>query len=245
MQERLVGFSTGTLFNFLEPTKKESLDFVQDLGCNTAELNWHQFEPWPHKNIGKLINGYFQCTSLHLPSRTFYAIDIKSIAILRRAYKMFLQCESLRYAVIHPELVIDWDEFYQMFDQEFSLPLAIENMDNRKKSFKELNVLLEFFEKYPKIKLVFDVNHWIVNGHTISSISKTIKALILAKVQLAGIHLSGAGFHKPLFKTPDGKEIVRSLRALPPDIPIVIESTFRNAKEPAVELAFVRKYLKI
>lgn len=243
MPERLIGFSTGTFYNFLEPTKKKALDFIKDLGGNAAELNWHHFEPWPIKHLGKSINGCFQCTSFHLPVKTVYTTDIKSTAILRRAYRFFLQCDSFRYAVIHPDLVLDWDEFYSMFNQKFSLPLSIENMDDRKKSFKDLPSLLEFFEKYPAIGLVFDVNHWLVNGNNISSISETLETLISAGVKLAGIHLSGMGFHEPLFKTPGGVEIVKALRVLPPDVPIIIESIFEKPDEPSIEIVLVQEHL--
>lgn len=244
MKQRLIGFSTGTFSKFLDPVNTESIVFAYNLS-NTVEINWRNSNSWPRKNMGKVINSYFQSTSLHLPIDMFCANnEFESIAILRRAYKFFIQCSSFKYAVIHPNLIINWDDFYKMFNQDFSLPLAIENMPSRKESFKDLHSLLEFFKKYPKIKLVFDVNHWIVNGNSIESISETLATIASAEIQLAGIHLSGLGFHEPLFKTPDGKEIVKSLRDLPPTIPIIIESIFENAQEPVIELAFIQKHIQ-
>lgn len=246
MSKRLIGFSTGVFYKFLSPISKESFVFNQKLGCNTIEVNWHHVNSWPHKNIGKMIDGQFQHTSLHLPVDMSDGGGIfKAIAILNRAYLFYTQCHSFGYAVIHPSQITDWDEFYQMFNHNFTLPLAIENMDDRKKSFKDLSSLLEFFRKYPVIGLVFDVNHWIVNSNSISSVSKTLETLISSGIKIVGIHLSGKGFHEPLFKTPNGEEIVKSLQSLPPGVPIIIESIFENADEPAQELEFVRKYLAI
>ncbi len=245
MPKRLIGFSTGTLFKFSDPVAKESIGFVKNLGCETVEINWHHKESRPpHKNLGKLISKHFWHVSLHLPVDMSDGGGIfKTIQILNRAYKFFIQCHSFKYAVIHPDLITDWNEFYQRFNHEFSLPLAIENIDNRKNTFQDLGSLLEFFKKYPAIGLVFDVNHWIVNGNSIASIAETIEKFISSGVKLAGIHLSGAGFHEPLFKTTNAAEIVRSLRNLPPNMPIIIESIFKNANEPARELAFVKKHL--
>ena len=245
MSKRPIGFSTGTFFKFLNPVSKEAIIFVQDLDSNTVELNWHRVADRPEKNIGGKIDWSFKFVSLHLPvdmsdnGGIFTATDI-----LRRAYRLFIQCYSFGYAVIHPDLIVNWDEFYLLFNHNFSLPLAIENMDDRKKSFKDLPSLLEFFGKYPAIGLVFDVNHWMVNGNSISSISKTLQTLISSGVRLVGIHLSGAGFHEPLFKTPYAEEIVRSLHVIPHTTPIIIESIFENRDEPAQELAFVRKHLE-
>lgn len=222
----------------------EALIFAHKLGCNAIEINWHNINSWPPKNIGKMINGHFQCVSLHLPVDIHDGSGIfKTMEILNRASKFFIQCRSFEYMVIHPNLIANWDKFYPMFNHDFSIPLAIENMDDRKKSFKDLQSLVEFFKKYPKIKLVFDANHWLVNGNSISSISKTLDEIMSAKIQLAGIHLSGLGFHEPLFKTLNGEEIVKSLQSLPPNIPIIIESIFENPDEPSFELAFVREHL--
>lgn len=246
MPKKPIGFSTGTFYKFLNPIDMESPIFVRKLDCNAIEINWHHADSWPPKNIGKMLNGQFQSTSLHLPVDMSDSGGIfKTMEILNRASIFFTQCHSFRYAVIHPHLITSWDDFYLMFNHNISLPLAIENMDNRKKSFQDLPSLLEFFKKYPAIGLVFDVNHWIVNGNNINSISETIERIIWGGVKLFGIHLSGLGFHEPLFKTPGGEEIVKSLQLLPPDIPIIIESIFENRDEPAVELAFVRKYLEI
>lgn len=246
MEERLIGFSTGTFSKFLNPVAIESIIFARELGCNALEINWRNSNSWPRKNAGKIVDKFFQYTSLHLPVDIFYADNnFKSMAILRRAYKFFISCYSFKHAVIHPNLASNWNLFYEMFSQDFSLPLAIENMPNRKKSFQDLQSLLEFFKRYPKIKLVFDVNHWLVNGNSIESVSETLEMINSAHIQLAGIHLSGLGFHEPLFKTAGAERIVRSLKDLPPTIPIIIESIFENANEPAIELAFVQKYLEI
>ncbi|MFA6184066.1 MAG: hypothetical protein WC682_03110 [Parcubacteria group bacterium] len=247
MKKRPIGFSTGTFFKFLDPIVKEAVYFVQDFGCDTIEINWHRKESQPpHKNLGTLIDKQFQYVSLHLPVNMSDGSGIfKANEILNRAYRFFSQCHAFSHAVIHPNLIVDWDEFYQMFNHNLALPLAIENMDDRKKSFRDLPSLLEFFKKYPAISLVFDVNHWIINGNSVSSISKTLEALFLAGIKLVGIHLSGAGFHEPLFRTPRATEIVKSLSILPSNIPIIIESIFENTNEPAQELAFIKKYLEI
>ncbi|MDX9913333.1 MAG: hypothetical protein RBS77_02005 [Candidatus Moranbacteria bacterium] len=245
MSKRPIGFSTGTFFKFLNPVSKEAIAFVQELGPDTVELNWHHIADRPEKNIGRKIDWSFKFVSIHLP------VDMSddngifaTTGILSRAYRLFIQCYSFGYAVIHPDLITNWNNFNLLLNHNFSLPLAIENMDDRKKSFKDLPSLLEFFRKYPAIGLVFDVNHWVVNGNSISSISKTLQILISSGVRLAGIHLSGAGFHEPLFKTPHAEEIVRSLHVIPHTTPIIIESIFENRDEPAQELAFVRKHLE-
>lgn len=245
MSKRPIGFSTGTFFKFLNPVSKEAIAFVQELGSDTVEINWHQIADRPEKNIGEKIDWSFKFVSIHLP------VDMSddngifmTTGILSRVYRIFIQCYSFGYAVIHPNLITNWNNFNLLLNHNFPLPLAIENMDDRKKSFKDLPSLLEFFRKYPSIGLVFDVNHWIVNGNSASSISRTLQTLISSGVKLVGIHLSGTGFHKPLFKTLNTEEIVKSLCVIPHTIPIIIESIFESPDEPAQELAFVRKHLK-
>ncbi|KKP64799.1 MAG: hypothetical protein UR60_C0015G0024 [Candidatus Moranbacteria bacterium GW2011_GWF2_34_56] len=203
MPKRLIGFSTGTFFEFSDPLAKESINFVKNLGCETIEVNWHRIKSQPpSKNLSKIIDRYFQHVSLHLPVDMSDGGGIfKTIDILNRTYEIFIRCKSFGYAVIHPNMIAGWDKFYQMFNHNFSLPLAIENMDDRKKSFRDLHSLLEFFKKYPAIGLVFDVNHWITNGNSIASIANTIETFLSNGVKLVGIHLSGTGFHEPLFKT--------------------------------------------
>ena len=246
MEKRIIGFSTGTFFKFLDPITEELIRFVFNLNCEALEISWRYKKLWPKKNSSRIINENqtIQNTTLHLPVDIHYANDnFWSEEILRRAYRLFISYNSFNYAVIHPDLVIDWNDFYQRFNKDFSLPLAIENMGSHKSNFRDTISLLKFFEKYPAIKLIFDTNHWIASDHSITSIPQALETFITNGIQLSGIHLGGI-HREPLFKSSSSVEIIQSLRNLSPDIPIIIESIFEKPNEPAIELAFVRKYLE-
>lgn len=239
MKERLLGFSTGAFYKFA-PYPKDAVKIIEQLKCNAIEINWHSRKDFPPRNWKVLKAAKFEKVSLHLPVDCYYTEGYPTTApVLNRAYKFYLSVSNFSHVVIHPNLVSDWSDFYLEFDHNWAMPLAIENMDNRKDSFITSQSWEELFDQFPLLKFVFDVNHYLENGNSIESIPQIISSFA---ENLVGIHLSGLGFHKPLFKTADPM-VVRALRGLDPNIPIILESICQDRDEAERELSFVKKHL--
>ncbi|MHB8903535.1 MAG: hypothetical protein ACYC40_00295, partial [Patescibacteria group bacterium] len=116
----------------------------------------------------------------------------------------------------HPDLVDDWSVF-----NGIKINWAIENMDDRKNNFKNVEDLQTFFNEHQSWSLVLDVGHCNSNDKSMILANDLIKEF---KDKIREIHLSGYKiFHEPLHQTQQ-IEIIKSCREL--DVPIIIESTF-------------------
>lgn len=241
--DRYIGFSTGACYKFLDSLSDDAVRLIKDIGCTAIEINWHDSEvPLPLAIAESLKENYFEKVSLHLPCNTNYGVNDKAHAIFTAALDL-LSRYPFDYALFHPDLVTDWRVFKTGVSR-FNTPISIENMDDRKKSFKDIESLYNFFSKNPHIRLVFDVNHWIVNGNGIISIPETLQRLEKREIIIKGIHLSGTGMHMPLHKDLNGQDILGSLSGLSKGIPIILESVCENADEMRKEFDFVHKFLR-
>ena len=90
--------------------------------------------------IGDTITHY----SIHTPTRHPYQDDEESHRILQAIEKI---CSELpvKNIVIHPDNVVDWS----IFQQYTHLPFSIENMDDRKKSFRSVEDIQKILDEYP------------------------------------------------------------------------------------------------
>jgi len=186
---RLIGFSTGVLFQSVKDTvSREMLEICQDIGCNAVEINCHTYP----RDIIRLKEMYyywrifgnaFKHVSVHLPSCLKYDENSSpKLFQIQYAITQFLACSGMKYALVHPDCVPDFDIFDTWFQQ-----IAIENMDHRKKSYTTAVELQDLLAEYREIKFVFDVQHWAVNNNSIEDIPHIIDEL---SDKLVGVHLS-------------------------------------------------------
>ena len=125
-----IGFSSGCLNKTHDRLSPETFDIFRNIGCTAIELMWHLPE-----DISKLeeltkndLKG-FEYVSIHLPKSIFTDIN-KTKKLLPQIEKVHKRLD-FDSAVLHPDQISDWTFF-----QTTTLPIAIENMDTRKKTAK-------------------------------------------------------------------------------------------------------------
>lgn len=212
---RKIGFSHGDLFKVHDVYTKENIQILIDCGSNAVEINCH------HVRETELVNRIlpfiknFKYISLHMPCDTRYGNNPETRNLLARLENIYIRSNAV-LAVVHPDLVDDWNIF-----NDYKINWAIENMDARKNDFKDVNSLKKFFTENPRWSLVLDVGHCNDNDKSMALAENIISEL---RVKIKEIHLSGyLSFHNPLHKTKQ-TEIIDYCKKL--DVPIIIESTF-------------------
>ena len=207
-----IGFSHGVLHKIYNVYSEENINLLKNCGCNAIEINCHLIVD--ADKLDKILSSIqsFDPVSLHLPCDIRYKND-------KQTNDFYIKANA-DLAVVHPDLVEDWS----VFDTYVSMNWAIENMDNRKRNFREADDLREFFKKNKNWKLVLDLGHCKANDKTMVLARDLIKEF---KNRIVEIHLSGyENFHEPLFKT-EQSEIIEYCNGL--DVPIIIESTFEKS----------------
>ena len=230
------------------------IDICWSMYCSAIELNMHELPKHVNPLLGLrdediafrkhlIFAKGIQTLSTHLPCNIRYPhgndmCDEKDVMWLLQSLKIFNGItKKINYVVVHPDLVDDWGVF-----DKFVIPVAIENMDNRKMSFRTLQELREFFQKYPHFKLVFDVQHWVVNGYDVNRIPAILDEF---QDRIVGVHLSGVGsdkYHIPVCRN-NQRELVESLQDLPAHIPIVLEGVCADIDEMRQEMQYVKDIL--
>jgi len=215
--KRTIGFSQGVLFKLYNVNKEANIKLLKDCGSNAIEANCHHASDVVFLSILlEHIKAHdFEYVSLHAPVNVRYGNNIETKELLQKLEDFYSQLDA-KLIVIHPDLVDDWSVF-----EGFKMKWAIENMDDRKKSFKDLNDLEQFFSEYPKWWLVLDVGHVNSNDKTMILAEELIRAF---RDRIVEIHLSGyEKFHDPLHRTKQ-IEIIDCCKDL--FVPIIIESVF-------------------
>jgi len=212
---RQIGFSHGDLFKIHDVYTKKNIELLKACGSNAIEINCH------HARETKLLDSIlpfiknFDYVSLHVPCDIRYGNNPETRTLLSKLENFYIKTSAC-LAVIHPDLVDDWDVF-----GDYNINWAIENMDTRKKEFKNVSSLKGFFTSYPSWSLVLDVGHCNDNDKSML-LAKNI--ILEFKGRIKEIHLSGYEvFHDPLYRTKQ-IEIIDCCKLL--DVPIIIESAF-------------------
>ena len=219
-----IGFSHGVMHKIYDVYSKESIDLLKNCGCNAIEINCHLIADADRLNKILPFIQNFDRVSLHLPCDIKYKNNKQTNDLLKIIYDFYIKADA-KLAVVHPDLVEDWS----VFDKYTSMNWAIENMDDRKGSFKGADDLREFFKKRQNWKLVLDLGHCKTNDKTMALARDLIKEF---EDRIAEIHLSGyKNFHEPLFKT-EQVEIIECCNSL--NSPIIIESTFERSDDADV-----------
>lgn len=208
-----IGFSTGCLYH--THTTKQALATLCGK-CNAVELCFVKYEPVQWGWLDVVTNddlASFEHISFHAPKYA-YGDDAISRTILGRIMEFHKNIHQLDTVVFHPDEIRDFQTLAQC-----DLPVAIENMDWRKTSYKNVEDLQPIFITYPSFKFVLDLNHVFTNDRTMKLADQLHAAF---GDRLAHYHLSGfAELHDPLFQTRQIQIIASIHRG---DAPIIVES---------------------
>jgi len=232
-----IGVSTGSLFKFLNG--EQTLKFLKSLGLSAVEISILRFDG---KKDGWIVDitqkdlESFNYVSLHAPKHE-YCRNKKTLAIFN-VIENLNKIRPLDLVVFHPDLVKD----FTVFD-DVNFPIAFENMDNRKFSFKTPDEMRELIGRNEKYNMVLDINHVFVNDQSMVSAGIFYNLL---RERIKEIHLSGCDtnqkdfYHDPLFKTRNN-EIIDAVKGK--TTPIIIESVM-SPEEVEKEINYVREILK-
>jgi len=210
-----IGFSSGVSHKMIESFSEENMHMFKDCGCNALEINCHSVADADNLDIILPMIEGFDYLSVHLPCDITYKNDEETRCLLKKIENFYMK-SGARLAVVHPDIVENWNVFRNSF-----VNWAIENMDNRKSCYKDAADLKKFFEEQKTWNLVLDLGHCNNNDRTMALAGNLIN---IFRNRIKEIHLSGyKTFHDPLYRT-EQIEIIGYCNKL--NVPIIIESTF-------------------
>jgi uncharacterized protein (UPF0276 family) len=136
--------------------------------------------------------------------------------------------------VFHPDLISDFSNLLQ-----FPFPVAFENMDKNKSSFRHPEEFRRIFSISDEFKLVLDINHIYTNDSTLSIAREFYQKF---GDRITEIHLSGyRTVHDPLYITKQ----TDILEAIQKPFPQIILEGIGHPNEIMREIAYVKSFLKI
>lgn len=228
----ILGFSSGCLYKTHDRLAKETFDIFKSTGANAIEVMCASVD-----NISRLLEislsdlEGFEYVTLHAPN-----LGIVSQEDLESALENFEEAQgkfNFKHVVLHPDGIENWEVF-----SKFNIPWAIENMDQRKESGKDVADMKKVFEEL-NAKMVLDLNHCYVNDSSMELAQDFVEEF---KDRIVEIHLSGfETLHEPLFKTKQ-KEILGAI--YDKNIPIIIESGCETVDDVKKEYEYVKNHLK-
>jgi len=227
-----IGFTHGVLHKIMDVYSKEVIDVYKDFGCKIIEIScMRQGELDRVDNISQYVKDFLR-KSIHLPTDIKYQNNPETIKVLKKIEVLYKEINA-DLALVHPDTVIDWDVF-----DDYKLNWAIENMDNRKESHKDVDGLKKFFAEHTDWKMVLDLNHCFSNDKSMKLADDFISQF---KDRIEEIHLSGyVEYHEPLFQTKQ-LEILNYCKNV--DVPVIIESTFDKVEDVEKEYQYVLNQL--
>jgi hypothetical protein len=228
-----IGFSHGVLYRVLDVYSRAAIETYKECSSDAIEVCCNKTsEASRLSSIAKEIK-QFSFKSIHLPTDEKYGDNAPTIKLLNEIEKFYREIKA-DLILVHPDVVEDWTIF-----ERYQINWAIENMDCRKKNYRSLGDLANFFSRAPDWKFVLDLNHCYSNDASMNLADDLIKHL---RNNISSIHLSGyVDYHEPLFKTKQ-KTIIDCCKKL--DVPIIIESTFDSIDDVKKEYEYITEYLK-
>ncbi len=237
----IIGFASG---NFYELIEKEEVSF------SSLNINYFKAEGLasaielhcPNEDtINYLLQkedidlSFFSYISVHAPS----LLDKKKEEVKRILNKLreLKEKHKIKNFVFHIERGVDWSIFSNYLD----LPVSIENMDDKKDVGKNIEDIEKILKSHP-FNLTLDLQHCFTND---KSMKLAIDIQEVFKERITEYHISGFEeevLHYPLFKT-NQNIIIESL--LCKDIPIIIESCFKERGEETKEIRYIKERLKM
>jgi PII-like signaling protein len=229
-----IGFSTGCLHKTHDRLSPKTFDILRKIGCTAIELMWRSPEYiLKLEQLNKDDLRGFEYVSIHFPKLDFN--QIKQVKHLLSRIERVHERLSFDTVVLHPDEISNWS-----FIQTIALPIAIENMDTRKKSCKNVEDLQKVFQNI-NAKMIYDVAHVFDNDQTM----KLGKDLVSAfSERICEIHVSGYNYrelHDPIHLSQQ-TQILDAIPSL--DLPIIIESVCLNEEEVRKEFEYISNYLQ-
>jgi hypothetical protein len=228
-----IGFSHGVLYKIMDTYTKEAFDVYAAAGSEIIEICFAKdYEINKLPSIIPFVKNY-SYRSIHLPSNVRYGNNAATKELLTKVMN-FYRAISADLALVHPDIVDDWSVF-----DAFPLVWATENMDNRKRSHKNVDDIEHFFNRNSGWKLVLDLNHCYSNDTSMRLAEELIEKF---RDKIAEVHLSGyTKYHEPLYQTKQEAilQFCRQTKA-----PIIIESTFTSPAEVEKEMDYIKNFLQ-
>ncbi|MFA6526417.1 MAG: hypothetical protein WCT26_03340 [Candidatus Buchananbacteria bacterium] len=230
-QFRPLGFSTGSLYRFMDSYSTEAIDLLAQQGLETIEFmcaSVNDLHRLPAL-IGRLRE--FEVKSIHMPLGIQFDNTSAVHDVLKRLEEFYNEIGA-SLAVIHPESVDDWNIF-----DGLEMKFAIENLDNRKPRWFGFEQFEVFLAKHPDWSMVLDLNHCFTYDDKALRAKRYIERF---GDRIAEIHLSGCDsekYHCSLYVS-EQKEIVDCLPQI--NCPIIIESVFYVNRGPELEIDFIK-----
>lgn len=180
----------------------------------------------------------FKYRSIHLPvlnDGKFISYPDPSIEKEMKIIDQFIEDISPQTVLVHPDQVRDFGWVVNKYGSR----LAFENMDSKKKFGKTVEDMEIVFNKCPKAKWVFDLNHIYTNDNSMS-LAKDFFARF--KNRLTHYHISGyGGFHDALCLSHEDV-IIKGLLSL--NYPIVDEGNLLSKDVLREEFNYITERLK-
>ncbi len=233
--KRKIGFSTGIFYKSSAFYSFETILMrLLKLGCTAIEVN--SINP----NMLEKILHYskflqeFEFVGLHAPASKFkYKDNEETIDVLNKIRRINNKVK-FDNIVLHPTNVEDWN----VFQKYKELPFSIENMDNRKGSYKTIEEIRKIIENY-NFQLTLDIQHIFSNDAEMKNLNEFFYYFT---DNIKCIHISGFkdDYHFPIYKTTQNG-ILNSVPNKP--VAIIIESVLQNWDELKKELYYIQNKL--
>ena len=222
-----IGFGTGFLWQSNKRVSKETIGICRDIGCNAIELHGHIEEFSLMDELRPEDLRSFSFVSYHAPK------EVNERGVLDKI-KSFHEKLKFDAVTLHPDVVTNWDIL-----KEYDLPFAIENMDDRKERYKNVDEIKEIIFK-TGYKMVLDINHCYTNDSTLKIADDFLREF---GDQISYFHVSGyenKNIHHPLVATKQTAilDLVKDK-----NLPVIIESVCKDKEEAKKEFDFIYNYL--
>ncbi len=223
MTKRIIGFKSDFLGEAFSKADKRSLRICRDLGCGAIEIRFFENDQF---NVDKKDLESFDFVSFHAPN------NIEEPFVLDRIKEWHKEF-GFEAIVVHPDIVLNWSRL-----NSYKLPIALENMDNNKKSGRTLESMAELMSR-GDYKMVLDINHVYSNNGNLKLAEELWNEF---KDKISHFHLSGFNQgHVPLFQTGQS-DFIEFLKDK--DKSIIIESVCKDPAEAKAEFEYIKSYLK-
>src|SRR3989338_3793281 len=222
----LLGFPTGHITAVTQLIERAAL--YKTLGCKTIELGIYTLQELQliEDNIDQVVTALseFAVISVHAPVKDFrYDSSPYSHEFCGRVNRIIGKLKP-HIVVVHPQLIDDVNVL-----ASYDWPLGIENMDWRKTTGRFPTELNPWFKRFPKAKMVLDLNHVYTQDRTMA-LAKDLWDTFHDRIQ--HIHLSGfidgQQPHVPFYKSSCDR-ILESLPTLA--LPMILEIGIAHTSE--------------
>jgi hypothetical protein len=234
----MIGVSTGWMYANGISNISEQEDFLSQAGADGCEI----FIKWEKKRLDSIRKGMFSGFSMrniHLPT---YTEEIGLDRYCELVSSLHHTC-SPEIMVLHPNNVP-----LEVFERlsNLKLPIAIENMDHRKKNGKDINELKSICAKY-NFKFVLDIQHAYEYDETMLYNQKLLDAL---DNKLVYCHISGQkgnNFHALVHMSENKCAIISGVKKIleKNKVPLIIEGSYYAVEDLKKEIDFLKQIFHI